>query len=114
MAPQANSRIQHLERFLEQDSSEVFTRYALALEYTNAGQLQQARLHFQFLLDHNPNYLASYYHFGRLLKQLNEPDTAIDVLRTGVQVGQQQRDFKTVAEIKGELAVLLNIDEDDL
>jgi tetratricopeptide (TPR) repeat protein len=84
------------------------------MEYISLQQLQHALTHFGELVKQHPEYLPTYYHYGRLLKNTEQVQAAEAIWRLGMEVAQRQRDFKTLAEIKGELAVLLNIDEDDL
>jgi tetratricopeptide (TPR) repeat protein len=94
-----NSRIEQLLEFIEEDSNDVFSRYALALEYWNLNQLEEAKSSFYKVLDIDKDYLAVYYHLGKTLQASNEIDEALSIFNEGIEVAQKQNKLKTKAEL---------------
>jgi tetratricopeptide (TPR) repeat protein len=94
-----NSRIEQLLEFIEEDSNDVFSRYALALEYWNLNQLEEAKSSFYKVLEIDKEYLAVYYHLGKTLQVTNEIDDALSIFKQGIEVAQKQNNHKTKAEL---------------
>jgi tetratricopeptide (TPR) repeat protein len=70
------SRIDLLKQLIEQDPKSLLARYGLAMEYKNAGQLEDAVAEFEKVLDSNPAYSAAYFHGGQTLEKLGRLDDA--------------------------------------
>ena len=62
------NRIEILKGFLEQDPKDSFSRYALALEYVKRGQTEDARREFEYVRDHDPGYVATYFQLAQLYR----------------------------------------------
>ena len=54
------SRLQMLAQFLEQNPGDAFARYGLAMEYSKAGETEQALAEFKRLLELHPDYTNGY------------------------------------------------------
>src|SRR3954464_15868743 len=80
----APSRIDMLLGFIAQKPSDPFPRYALALEYKNAGRLDEARAVFGELMSLCPDYTATYLHAGDLLSKMGLKEDARSVFQTGI------------------------------
>jgi tetratricopeptide (TPR) repeat protein len=70
------SRIDTLKLLLKQDPSSLLARYGLAMEYKNAGELENAVAEFQNVLATNPGYSAAYFHGGQTLEKMGRIDEA--------------------------------------
>lgn len=81
-----NERIQFLRDSLAARPDDTFARYALALELVRGGQPDQAWEHFRYLLEHHPDYSASYYQAGLLLANQGRTEEARQVLTKGIEV----------------------------
>jgi tetratricopeptide (TPR) repeat protein len=108
----STNRIAQLEQFLAQDPTDAFVRYALALERAASGEWEAARAHFEHLVAHNPDYLGTYYHYGKLLEKVGDMGAAVAVYRAGRAVADKANDRKTRAEIN-EALVAIAPEEDD-
>lgn len=108
-----SNRIDQLEQFLALDPQDAFIRYALALERVGTGEWPVAKAHFAHLVAHQPDYVGTYYHFGKLLEKMGEPDAAKEIYRTGRTVAERARDMKTRAEIHEALIALAPEEDDD-
>jgi len=54
-------RIAMLTEILTASPDDSFARYGLALEYSRAGQTEQALQEFKTLVDKNPDYTPAYF-----------------------------------------------------
>ncbi|MEM9664207.1 MAG: tetratricopeptide repeat protein [Bacteroidota bacterium] len=106
-------RLQALLEFHAEDPTDAFTCFALAQEYVKRGDLAAARAFYEGLVRDQPDYVGTYYHLGKLLEDLAEPGTAIDVYRQGIQVAQRQRDLKNLSELQDALLQAQGIGFDD-
>jgi thioredoxin-like negative regulator of GroEL len=82
----ANERIGFLHEALEANPSDVFARYALAMELAADGQNQEAWQHFDYLLSHHPDYSPTYYQAGMFLLQQGNREGALKLLSKGIEV----------------------------
>ena len=102
----AFSRIDALMGFIQQKPEDPFPRYALALEYKNAGRLDEARATFEALMTAQPDYTAAYLHAGNTLVALGLRDDARAVYQRGVEACVRRADTHARGELEGALAAL--------
>jgi Tfp pilus assembly protein PilF len=101
------NRVEILKSFLEQDPKDSFSRYALALEYVKAGQIDDARREFEFVRDNDPAYVATYFQLAQLYRNLGLRHDAEKTYRTGITVAAKAGDGHTQSELEGALESLL-------
>lgn len=90
MAPEAEkTRREFLEDALREDPDNTFARYGLAMEMMNNDPVA-SWTHFEFLLQHHPEYAATYYQAGAFLMKQGRLDEARKVLTTGVEITGRQ------------------------
>lgn len=95
----ATARINALLQFIEEDPQDIFSRYALALEYVNSGEKKLALQHLEELATAFPDYLATYYQLGKLLEGEGRNLEAIDVYAKGITVAKSQGNKQTLNEL---------------
>jgi tetratricopeptide (TPR) repeat protein len=100
------ARIDMLLGFIQTNPRDPFPRYALALEYKNAGRLDDARTTFAQLLDAHPDYTATYLHAGNTLIALGLKDEAADTFRRGIDACVRKGDTHARGELEGALSLL--------
>jgi len=100
----AFSRIDTLLGFIRQKPSDPFPKYALALEYKNAGRMEEASSMFAELIGAHANYTAAYLHAGRTLVALGRTAEARALWERGMEVCFAQGDSHARSELQGELA----------
>jgi len=100
------TRIEFLEERLQADPNSTFVRYALAMEFVNAGRNEEAWTHFEHLLTHHPEYSAAYYHAGKLLVRTGRPEDARQVLAKGIDVAGKQGNLHARSELEAALEEL--------
>ena len=92
--------------FIEQRPDDPFPRYALALEYKNAGRLEEARQVFVDLMTSSPDYTATYLHAGNLFVALGQVAEAREIYQAGVAACLRRGDSHARGELEGALAGL--------
>jgi hypothetical protein len=103
MSPEAEkTRREFLEEALHQDPHNTFARYGLALELAK-GEPAAAWTHFAYLLQHHPEYSATYFHAGAFLLKQGRLDEARKVLVDGVEVTGRQGKQHAQAELQAAL-----------
>jgi tetratricopeptide (TPR) repeat protein len=100
------SRRETLEEFVAQDPEDSFSRYALALELEKEGRELEAIPQLQEVIARDPNYVAAYYHLGRMLARLGQIEDARAVYRRGLDAASDSNDQRTRGEIQEALDML--------
>lgn len=95
-----NERIEKLNQFLAQTPNDCFLNHALALEHIKIGNEDKAKILFEKNLSFDVNYVATYYHLGKLLERLNQSNDAINIYEQGMKVAKQIGDQHTYNEIQ--------------
>lgn len=101
------SRIKMLEKFMQDDPTDPFPIYALALEYQVTEPTKAGRL-FEQLLSEHPDYLPTYYMSGVYLLDQGEVERAINVLQSGLILAKKQNELAAVRELQ---SMLDNLEE---
>ncbi len=103
MSPDAEkTRREFLEEALRQDPDNTFARYGLALELAKS-EPAAAWTHFTYLIEHHPDYSATYYQAGAFLIKQGRIDEARQVLTAGVEVTGRQNKQHAQAELRAAL-----------
>lgn len=100
LLPVMNDRIEKLNQFLAQSPNDCFLNHALALEHIKTGDDLKAKDLFEKNLLNDNNYVATYYHLGKLLERLQDKERAIQVYESGMKVAKQIGDNHTYNEIQ--------------
>src|SRR6202042_3732532 len=69
-------RIAMLSDILNANPEDTFARYGLAMEYSKAGQIEEALLEFKTLIDKNPDYAPGYFMAAQTLATASRVDEA--------------------------------------
>ena len=93
-------RIEKLKEYLEINPADSFLKHALALEYIKLGDDEKARSYFNEVLKNQPDYIASYYHLGKLLERSGEPEEAIRTYEKGMMEAKNAGDQHTYNELQ--------------
>ena len=102
----AANRLEVLKSMIQQNPSDVFARYGLAMEYANSGNLEEAVAEYRALLAENSNYAAAYYHGGQALERLGRVEEAREMYEKGIEVTARSGDSKTCNELQAALDML--------
>jgi tetratricopeptide (TPR) repeat protein len=101
------NRIQMLESYIQEDPSDPFNYYALAIEFIEEHPEKSKQL-FDKLLSENQDYLPVYYTAGIFYSERNEINKALDILSKGIELAKKTSDFKTVRELQN---AIQNLDD---
>lgn len=78
------SRIEMLTAVLTQNPKDTFARYGLAMEHSNAGDLESALAEFNRLLEFDPDYSAAHFMAAQALAKAGRTDEARRYLQDGI------------------------------
>ncbi|WP_053404724.1 enzyme of heme biosynthesis [Persicobacter sp. CCB-QB2] len=92
-------RLAQLIAFKEEDPSDPFIWYSIALEYTKS-DLQKAKNHFEHLLKNHKNYLPTYYHAAKLYIELELLEEAKSTYEEGIALAKNQGDDFALRELQ--------------
>ena len=94
-------RIAKLKEYMKTAEKDSFLQHALALEYIKTGNDEEAKKLFNEILKREPTYVGSYYHLGKLLERIGDPQKAIRVYARGMEVAQGANDHHSYSELQG-------------
>jgi len=100
------SRLQMLAQFLEQNPGDAFARYGLAMEYSKAGQTEQALAEFNKLLELHPDYTNGYFMAAQTLERNGRTGEAKAMLERGVEAAKRTGNKHALSEMSGMLEEL--------
>ena len=95
-----DERIQKLKTMLEKTPDDCFLNHALALEYIKRGDETGAQQQFEKNLSHDPAYVATYYHYAKLLVAMGEEEKAIAIYEAGMQYARAAGDMHSYSELR--------------
>ena len=105
------NRAEQLIFFITENPADTFSRYALGLEYMKQEKFTEAENCFHFLFENHPEYIGTYYQYGKLLQQTEKPEEAKTIFRKGMELTRIS-DLKTYSELQNALTNLeLGIEE---
>ena len=102
----ASSRLETLKSMVAQNPNDSFLRYGLAMEYKNAGDLEDAVREFRELMAVNPDYSAAYFHGGQALEKLGRLEEARTLYQQGIEVTTRKGDLHARSEMQAALDLL--------
>jgi tetratricopeptide (TPR) repeat protein len=104
------TRIEQLLKFLEEDPNDVFSLYALALEYKKSNPAEAVKL-FRQLLTNHPDYLPTYYQAGLMMEESGKTNEALELYQKGMALAKKLNDAATLKELQAAYNLLLDEDE---
>eukprot|EP00388_Colpodella_angusta_P011776 GDKJ01030025.1.p2 GENE.GDKJ01030025.1~~GDKJ01030025.1.p2 ORF type:complete len:105 (+),score=4.64 GDKJ01030025.1:3-317(+) len=96
-----SDRIEKLLAFLKDTPNDCFLNHALALEYIKQGNDQESKGLFEKNINTDANYVATYYHLGKLLERIGEQEQAIKIYEQGMAVAKVVNDNHSYNELQG-------------
>lgn len=92
-----------LAQFLEQNPEDAFARYGLAMEYSKAGQTEQALEQFGKLLELHPDYTNGYFMAAQTLERSGRAAEAKKMLENGIEAAKRTGNKHALSEMSGML-----------
>jgi tetratricopeptide (TPR) repeat protein len=105
------NRIEQLKKMLETEPFDSFLNYALALEYEKSNKIHHAIELLETLLLRDQNYLGAYYQLGKYYELVQKRESSIDIYKKGIAIALEQKNRKTLSELREALILLEEEDE---
>ncbi len=102
----ASTRRQKIEAMLEEDPTDVFLRYGLALELIREGSSDSGLTVLSKLTTESPPYVPAFFMAAQHLADRDRVAEAQAYLRTGIEQARVQNDSHAAAEMSEFLASL--------
>jgi tetratricopeptide (TPR) repeat protein len=96
-------RLSMLTEFLEQNPGDAFARYGLAMEYSKAGQTEQALSQFEKLLQLHPDYTNGYFMAAQTLERAGRTAEAKKMLENGIDAAKRTGNKHALSEMSAML-----------
>lgn len=98
------SRLEQLHAFLKENPSDPFLKFAIGQEHLKAGEFERSREVLEDLIKEHPDYVASYYHLGKILEKLHKNELVQPMYTEGIKVAKRVGDGHTEGELVQALA----------
>lgn len=99
-------RLTMIRQMLDQNPDDPFLKYAAALEYKKAGNINECIALMQKLIIEHEDYLPVYFQYGKLLEEKGTIQEAILIYKKGCDLAEKQNEIKTLRELKEALVLL--------
>lgn len=99
-------RIATLTEILAANPADKLARYGLAMEYSNAGLVDEALEQFKKLIENNPDYTAAYFMAAQTLANASRTDEAKSMLVDGISAARRTGNQHAQSEMTGMLESL--------
>src|SRR5271165_6736371 len=106
MADPKKTRRELLESFVAQKPDDAFSRYGLAMECMNTGDIAAAETNFRELLQRNPDYVPAYLMFAQMLTKESRRDDARETLNKGISAASKAGNQHALSELESLLSEL--------
>jgi len=93
------TRLQKLEKFLEESPNDSFIKFAIAKEHEGQNRLDKALSFYRDIHENDKEYLGLYYHLGKLYENIDENVLALKTYGEGIELGKSKGDFHAVSEL---------------
>ena len=107
------SRLEELEKMLDESPGDPFLIFALAKEYEKQEGTLQALLMYEHLVTNYPSYIATYYHYANVLHRAGNKNEAQRLLEKGIEEGTKAKEMHAVSEMRGLLNLWSGVEEDE-
>lgn len=99
-------RIAMLTEILAANPEDSFARYGLAMEYSKAGQVDQALTEFKTLIEKNPDYTPAYFMAAQTLATAGRTEEAKRMLVDGISSARRTGNTHAQSEMTAMLEEL--------
>jgi len=103
----SSSRLELLQKIVEKDPTDSFSKYAIGLEYCSLKDFENARDVFEELKNSDPSYHASYYQLGKVYEQLGDEHMAKKIYEQGIFITTAQGELHAKSELEQAINELL-------
>jgi tetratricopeptide (TPR) repeat protein len=93
------ARVKLLEQFYEENPTDPFNLYALALEHAKTDTDMAASLFDKLIIEYE-DYLPTYYQAVEFFAAKNQLDKAIEIGKRGIDKAKRNNQLKMLGELK--------------
>lgn len=97
----ASDRLNQLLEFLENSPSEPFILFAVAKEYEQLKQLDEATSYYNQCIQADEDYVGTYYHLGKLYEKQGQFTNAMESYEKGILIATKIKDQHSLSELMG-------------
>lgn len=92
---------------LEKEPDDLFTNYALGIEYSNnSTELDKAEEQFKKVLMIDPDYIPAHYQLGKLFESQTNIPEALQYFKKGLELARIQKNNKATNEFNEAIFLL--------
>lgn len=95
-----SQRLDLLLGILKETPTDSFVIFAIAKEYENIGDQNEAIQYYEKLYHLDPNYVGLYFHWGKIHEEINDSNKAIEIYSMGIEVASMQKDGHAERELR--------------
>jgi tetratricopeptide (TPR) repeat protein len=96
-------RIAGLQEILNDNPDDTFARYALGMEYSRTGRVDDAVSEFRTLIGKQPDYANAYFMAAQALASAERVDEAKGMLQQGIAAANRARNQHAAGEMQAML-----------
>ncbi len=93
------NRLDQLLKLRKESPKESFLLFALAKEYENREDWEQAKKYYHQLIEQDPKYVGCYYHLGKVYELLGDEEKALSCYTSGLKVAVEENDMHSHREL---------------
>jgi len=101
------TRLELLQKIVEKDPTDSFSKYAMGLEYCSLKDFEKAREIFEELKNSDTSYHASYYQLGKVYEKLGDEHMAKKIYEQGIFIISAQGELHAKSELEQAVNELL-------
>ena len=102
-------RLNQLLKLHATSPEDAFLLFAIAKEYEKQNDYVKAIDYYKSLLSKNKDYIAAYYHLGKVYEVMEDIQNSREIYSSGIKIAQDIKDHKTLAELRN---ALMNLEMD--
>lgn len=95
-----SDRIEQLRKFHEQDPTDTFCTYGLAMEHAKAGEIEEALTWLEKTLEIDADYAYAHFQKAKLLGEAGRTDEARTAADQGLEAARRSGDEKAAGELE--------------
>jgi tetratricopeptide (TPR) repeat protein len=101
-----NDRLAQLQKMLQQQPTDPFLLYGIAMEHKKRNDSAAAIEFLNRAIQSDPNYSYAYFQRGQVQEQLSDMESAKESYRRGIDVARISGDAHAQSELQGALEML--------
>ncbi len=93
-------RKEFIKNEINQDPTDPFNHYLLAIEYQKEGSIKESFDLFEEIITQFPDYVATYYTYANAQLESEAEDKAEKIIRKGIEEAEKKGAAKALKELK--------------